>query len=641
MQTRYNYTSGGEFKTSDGVTDYIGFFNVDENGTAYEGKLYAEESSVLLNPISEYSAGYYKSGYYKDRYVYDVLQLPYSLEKILIEPSEIVTSEVLNTKLEYLQNNLIYMYSQMFMGSTDVPVDNNVNILCNLITTSSFKWEAKQTIGGPFGWSNLAAVPSLSDYSEFDNIKRFIIIPFDDDSGVSIVAITDTYVFSLTSSIDNNGQLSGAEFKLYTNIIDSNTSELCKNLEDITFDGRYMYISDSKINGTGQVFKYDVTSYYTNDAAFESKRFLIEPIGGFGGPERKNKFKGCTVLGSKPNEVWVYDSGNNAIKVFDSNFVWITTIKLPNDGVYTVLDIRHRVMNNHTYVLFQNDYDPENPKYGLFEYNELRKLAGVYVFEDVIYKETDGRFNRIAISEQDSNVFYVSTVSSVFKKFFSKPEKTFAVFNRNKFYSADLFQWNLVDQTWATLADFGIWNYAEYFMSNFNITDIYIAASKGNRDNVFFAGESYISHLNERTDYLSLLRKDNLEYYNYDRLKFTGNEYNQSLVLNKEIYKLFANILQFKNNLKGRFYAEYNEYGDLVYKDYIYLADEEINSVDIELTYNTFVNDNELVEPNVLNRIFNKIYELQLSLLKLSKPRIKNYRTWVDFGNDANIYPID
>jgi hypothetical protein len=275
MQTRYNYTSGGEFKQSDGVTDYVGFFNVDEDGNAFEERLFASSSKKLLNPISQYSAGYYKSGNFKDRYVYDVLELPYSLEKILIEPNEIATAEVLNTKLEYLQNNLIYMYSQMFMGSTDVPVDDNVNILCNLITTSSFKWEPKQSVAGPFGWSNLAAVPNLSVYSEFDNIKRFVVIPFDDDSGVSIVAITDTYVFSLTSSIDNNGQLSGAEFKLYTNLIDANTNEVCKDLEDITFDGRYMYISDSKINGTGQVFKYDVSSYYTNDAAFESKRFFF------------------------------------------------------------------------------------------------------------------------------------------------------------------------------------------------------------------------------------------------------------------------------------------------------------------------------------------------------------------------------
>ena len=279
-------------------------------------------------------------------------------------------------------------------------------------------------------------------------------------------------------------------------------------------------------------------------------------------------------------------------------------------------------------------------QYGLFEYDENYLLVKTYVFEDFLFSDTDGQFNRMAISKQDSNVFYVITNNSVFKKFFSKPEKTFAVFNREKFYPDDFFIWSMIDRNWESLADFETWNYAEFFTINLTTHDIYIAASSQNKDDLYFMGDTYISHLNERTDYLSLLKQDNISYYNYERIRFENVEYNQGLVINKEIYKIYQNIIQFKNNLKGKFYAEFDKFGDLLYKDYIHFIDEEINTLEIEIEYNSFVNDNELVQPNVINRLFKKIYNFQLNLLNLTNVKLKNFKTWVDLKGGSNIYPI-
>ena len=77
------------------------------------------------------------------------------------------------------------------------------------------------------------------------------------------------------------------------------------------------------------------------------------------------------------------------------------------------------------------------------------------------------------------------------------------------------------------------------------------------------------------------------------------------------------------------------------YKDYIYLTDEEINTLNIDVEYNSFINDNEFVQPNVINRIFNKLYEFQINLLNLTQVKLKNLKTWVDLQNGTNIYPID
>jgi hypothetical protein len=254
-------------------------------------------------------------------------------------------------------------------------------------------------------------------------------------------------------------------------------------------------------------------------------------------------------------------------------------------------------------------------KFGLFEYDEKYELTSTTIFTDILYPTTDIKFNRFCISEQDSNVFYVCTENSIFKKFFSKPEGSFAVLSRSKFYPDDLF--------------------------DVRIKDMKIISSDRNQDNLYFMGTSFVSLLQERTDYLTVLRDDNVPYYNYNRIKFNSNEYNQSFVINKEFYKIFSNIIQFKNTLRGRFYAEFNDYGDILYKDYIYLTDEEINTLNVELEFNSFINDNELVQPNVINRLFKKIYEFQEKILSLSQVKLKNLKTYIDFTSKTSVYPID
>ena len=614
MQIKFNYTDGGEFSLPNGK-DFIGYFNVDDSENVYTGRYY-NSSSIMLQSVSKYSSDYYKTNLFKDRFVFDKLTLPYSLEEVIIQPNEIVCFNVLNTKIKYLHENLIYMYSKMFMGATDVPVDDNVNMLCSLQGSNTLDWRFKKDNPFIFTFSNLSSVPALNKYSEFDKLNKFVVIPFLDKSGISIMGVSDTHLIALTSVLTPDGELHSPSITLYTNIIDNHSQQECKNLEDVKFDGRYLYISDSKINDGGQIFKYDITQYYTNDDIYNGERYLIEPMGGLGGPERKTKFNGCSILGTKSNELWVYDSGNNVIKIYDNNFVWKRTLKIPDTSTYKILDIKHRKMNNHMYVLYQRETERNNAaiiKYGMFEYNESFKLVGTYEFEDILYKDTDKRINRFAISEQDSNVFYVITDSSIFKKFFTKPEQSFAVFNRTKFYPDNVF--------------------------SLQTKDIFIIPSDNNEDNLYFMGVSFIGHVNERTDYITILREIELPYYNYNRIKFEGNEYNQGFVYNKEIYKLFANIIQFKNNLKGKFYAEYNEYSDLLYKDYIYLSDEEINTLNIELEYNTFINENELIQPNVINRLFNKIYQFQQNLLSLTNVKLKNLKTYVE-KNNSNIYPI-
>ena len=665
MQTKFNYTTGGNFilpdifyRTNevdnngnsivtniygkkyivDPTNHYIGYFNVDDDNNVYTEKYY-DSNSVKLSFQVEYSADYHASKYFKDRILYDDINLPNKIDKILIQPNEIVNFNILNKKIEFLQENLIYMYGQLFVGSTNVPVDKNINILCNKQETDTFNWERREE--KPISYNKLGLVPQYNVYSEYDNIKSFVVIPFKDQSGVSILAISDTHLIGLTSNISEDGQLSNPNFLLYTNVIDNNTQERCINLEDICFDDRYLFISDSTINGGGQVFKYDVTTFYTNDYIFEGNRFLVEPIGGYGDNSKQNKFNGCSILGVSPKQLWVYDSGNKVIKVYDNNFVFKKTVKVPT-GPYKILDIRYRKLNDSVYVLYENSYDPSNLKFGYFEYSNTFVLTNTCVFSDVLYDENDMKFNRMCISEQDSNVFYVISNNSVYKKFFTKPEKTFAIFDRKFIFPDDNFIWNDASELWNV--EDRTWNNQDYYKL-IKINDVFVLGSNKNKDDLYLIGNSFTMHFNEKTEYTTVLKNINMPYYNFDKIKFENIEYNQTLILNKEFYKLFSNIVAIKNNLKGRFYAEYNNFGDVIYNDYIYITDDEINTLNIETDFNTFINDNELVQPNVLNRLFNKIYDFQIKLLELTKAKLKNIKTWKNISegieDEINIFPIE
>lgn len=666
MQTKFNFTEGGEFvlpnnffKTNekdekgntivsdiygkkysiDSNNHYIGYINVDENGKVYTEK-YFNENSVELTFNIEYSADFIASKYFKDRVLYEKISLPYGLNELLIEPNEIVNFNILNQKIKFLHENLIFMYGKLFVGATNFPIDKNINVLCSKVETNNFKWEKRTDQS--FAYNKLEDIPEYYFYKEYDNIKSFVVIPIKNNpNAISIIAISNTHVIGLSSKIDNDGQLSDHKILLYSDVIDNYSEEQCINLEDICFDGRYLYISDSKVNGGGQVFKYDITTFYTNDNVFEGKKFLVEPIGGTGTTERKNKFNGCTILGITTNELWVYDSGNNVIKIFDNNFTFKRILKVPT-GEYKILDIRYRKMNDKIYLLYKNYSDINNLKFGYFEYTSNYKLTDTVQFSDILYDDNDKEFNRMCISEQDSNVFYVISNNSIYKKFFSKPETSFSISDRQFIFPDDNFIWDITNSDWDEEPK--TWNNEEYY-SLFKINDIFILGSNKNKDDLFFLGSSFISHLNEKTEYQTVLKDINLSYYNYNKIKFEKIEYNQTLTLNKELYKLFSNLIQIKNNLKGRFYAEYNKYGDIIYIDYVYFNEIEMNLLDIETIYNSFTNDNEFVQPNVLNRFFKKIYEFQINLFNLTTAKVKNIKTKLNLKEDldqqSNLYPID
>jgi hypothetical protein len=461
-----------------------------------------------------------------------------------------------------------------------------------------------------------------------DYLKRFVVIPFTNKTGFSLLGITDTHMIGLTSDVTFNNI---SYPLLYTDVIDNFSQEKCQNLTDITFDGKYVYVTDSSINQGGQVFKYDVTGFYATDPAYETDRFLVRPLGGLGGKRDSTKFNRCGVIGAKPGIIFVADDGNSAIKVFNRDLVWKKTILLPK-GSQQVLDIRYRELDDCMYFLVRNDAG----EFVMYAYDAAYKKVSSVVFEDDLYADIDGAFDRLVFSEQDSNVFYVLTNSTVYKKFFSRPKKSFAVFERAKFGQSPVFRWDLETLTWGS--NNKTWNYGNV-NSSIITKDLTILPTDDGVDSLFVLGSNgTFFHFNEQTVYDTILRRPSLSFYNFDKIKLEQTENVQALTLNKELFKLYSNVVQLKNEIQGKFKFEYNGYGNLVYRNYLYLLDDEINKLNIDVNFNSRICDNEIIQAGTMNKVLMRVYGVQETLLELTKPFVLNFRTVVA---NENILMID
>lgn len=629
-QTKFNYTPGGEFVLSG--SSYVGMFNVYGDGTVYTGR-YRDVNSNSLEINSNYSADMHASEHQRDLNAFDTFALPHQRNKIQIDLNETVNFTTINSKIKFLHENQLYLYSKLFIGDTDVPYAYDRTAAISSLSGQYGWWSTPNyySLGYDLFATYAGTSSEFAQYTQMDSMKRFVIIPFENASGFGIIGITNTHVIGLTSNAD----LTEISLPLlYTNVIDNYSDERCQNLTDLTFDGKYLYVTDSAINSGGQVFKYDVTTYRTGDAAFLSNRFLIKPLGGLGGRDNNIKFKGCGVIGSKANMIYVADQGNGAVKVYDDNLVWLKTIILPR-GDYTVADIRYRKLNNSMYFLVRNN---ATNKYIMYRYDSNNRLRETFRLKDDLYAETDGEFRRMAFSEQDSNVFYLITKSTVYKKFFSRPETTFAVFKRDKFGQSPIFKWNFENIRWGF--DTKLWNLTEKYDADtyLNFGDIAVMPSNNDVDGLFVLGNGVIFHFSEVTNYQSVLDDTIINYYNLQKTSLEYTENVQSLTINKELYKIYSNIIQLKNNIRGRFSFEYDGYGNLDYRTYMYFIENELERVKINLNLDSQINANELVQAGTMNKIFNKLYDVQDALLELVKPHILNFRNIV---TDDNILLIE
>jgi hypothetical protein len=633
---RYNYTTGSVYTLSG--EPYVGYFNV-ENKIATTGRT-RTSNSQNLQPTSNIAVDLYQyeignNLIFPDRLIIDTVSLPNNLDEIILPPNEVVTNRIFTAHLKRLYENTLYLYSQLNIASNDIPNGYLYWIgvsAAESLSANEQKWNPGSLITTNYPYRDFG-------YPEIDDSHKCVTVKKNNNEDYISFTVSNTMFSVISSRADKSA--TAAVFS--TEAIDLNSDMIYSKIEDIAIsDNKYIYIADS---GNNTIYKYDISGYTNDDITIAGKKFLVDVFGYKGDAKNRAGLDEPTVIEANTNRIYIFDSNNKCIKTYTTDFTWINTFSLPSNVV--IKDIQYNKFHNAVfavaernivdYTLLVFDYDVKNllAEYDLDEkYEEI--INGV---ENKISASRGGRIKYVLdpreqirglrFSSQDSNIFYIFSNYNIYKKFLTKPQATIGKWSISRAGISWNYIWNFIDINWNFL--FITWNTIKGLgRENINITDMSIIPRDDNFDDIFVSVKSgdpeafKILYCNEYTLYDTALMSSDVNIYNTTRIGTLEDEYVSAFTINKEIYKQSFNVIALRNLLKGRFTGSYNIAGNLLYEQFDYITDNELESIIIESIENLYVHENEHVSSEVLNRCLRKLYSIQEIMLRLVKAKIKN-----------------
>lgn len=572
---RFSYTVGNAFTLTGG--NFIGYFNV-LSGVPYAG----DTQTTTLCAENNFLADTFLSDYLFDRDLGEIPSLPNTLNEVIFYPNEYVTADNINSKLDKLNNNNIYLYTRGFILDTDSPT----------------------TVAGTIALTGENA--SLSYYTDFTNLSTFdfnstfTVNPFGLDRVVDVEALIDEnennfIIFTPTSTelIAISGSLTQGTcgVALSTKFVTDKENDILQygNITSVTSNGTNLFVSDSINNA---IYKYSVEGYIVIDPGLQKKRQFIETVGT---NESKFGVKRPKYLTSSDTSFIVYNEGSKFFVEYDNALNVVYTSKLISsretvlcigyNRFYNLLAILHQRGNTKTISFFRN-----------FQFVDSQQIVFELAENEIPLK--------ILFSKNDSNIFYIVTTGFVYKKFLSKPDKTVGVFNDNRMHINNI---------------------------SGNFTGGTIVQSISNVDLMFIGKQDRIMIISEENSSNSVLRSGDIANYNISSINFTKDEYVQADYINKEIFKVVSNLYKLKNQYLGRFIVEYTTPNNnlsyqqsllgenLEYKGYTYL--DNYDFLGVNNPNNFYIHENEKVNVGTINRCLTEVYNLQLKMLEQTKAR--------------------
>ena len=519
-----------------------------------------------------------KSGYDYDKSIDFIDKLPYSIEDASIQPNELSYHKTFNTKLSYLYDNFMYLYSRCSIPSYNVPTTFNGFIG---VTGSDFGiYDDISTMSKPF---------SSANNGNLDFAKNGIVYKNEKDNAYYL------FVNCLTSinviQHDSNLNLSKTSSNIITTI-DPISGELAfKKINSISIsENKYFCVSDEILDS---VFKYDLDTYFSNDNIFKnasspfgSKLFLIDIVGGEGGRYDTIKFEKPKNVSSKDDLILIEDSGNKIFKLFNSDFNFLsyqTFISLYNN-ITSFQSIKFKneeeiygIVKNGYYVF---DLNPENYKMKLNSFVSLSSSlsAGEYIID-------------INFCNYEKSIIYILTNKNFIKKWDSKIYKSIGSKKAQDFGESSNFKW------FTTIS--------KNVSSDLIYIYTYNSTSSANQILVYTDELKLISNLSDR----------NFKVYSKDEILIKKQEWNQSWVYEKSIKKMVKNVETLKNTIAYNFIKKEDYYGNLINLARIYNK-EALTCYDRVIYNEQFtLGLNENFQSSVVNRLLNRTHILEEDLL--------------------------
>ena len=527
-----------------------------------------------MNIIDEFN----NEGLVYNRFIGEDIELPYNFENIKVQPNDTVSSDLLNIKFDHLFDNFMSLYKNSKIASNVIPISSTAiaGVTGNGVSTQ-FAWyfnlSARQ-----FGrlLQNASMVGA-------DNTKSSLLIKNADLDRYSLFISNGTEL----KVLNFNSQASSIGVVFSQTEVDAGYGVKYKDLCDLEYYDQYLYALDCELN---QLIKYDASGFIGDNNVTNNRLYYVDSIGNKGNFLAKTAFndpKGMTIV---DDILYVLDSGNSSVKTYDINLNWKQTYRLYQDFLSAFpIDIASDKYQN-IYILTQSKK--------ILKYNNDFTKKEIFDFNNILLK--DENVLKIVFSKTNDNIFYLVTDKNVFKKFISSPNSTIGKYLLYLFKYDDPAE-RIKSFTTAPTTD--------------NSSDRNILFSVSGNAGKF--GNFY-----DNLNLFDVLAVRDFDIYSSNEIAFDKNEYVQSWVFNKNLSKLILNHMRLRDQIIGKFIASVDYKGNVAFKGTRYLLPEEINSIYFEQDVTFFVGANETFTSSVVNRALKKIYDIQLSLIKILREEV-------------------
>ena len=610
--------TGGDMFTLSGA-DFKGLLQYKD------GKVTTVETNELLTPKPTYDTDLLTSRIFRDRTVEELnINLPVIRSECVFGLNETFNYNTLKFKLDNIRKNNVFVYSRSFIASNSLPYSDNITY-AGLPTLSSSNFtiynvnrdnpavNATAVFSDSINYSALGDVFDTTAQTNYEFKDRF-----------AFFCVTNSSFISITGSSDSLGV--AEESTMYE-------STTANNLEfgeigGITSNNSTVFISDK---GNNTILKYNVSGYLNNDSALRNTRYLLKVLGGEGNIERRSNFNEPTILTCNDEYVAVYDSGNKCIKMFTTDFEYVTT--------FTILNLKKERRGTETIGAMEFDPDfkslyvittSDDGEMFLYRKNVITSKLERVVLDEKLDVTSGEVLKSIAFSTVDSNYWYICTDRKIYKKYKTIPQYEIGYFDENRLFdfvgSSGVIEnrWNYQDSKWRD-SNFN-WNLnlgtsggsgSGSATQQQKFRGVSMSLGDDGQDKILMFSGNRVYFFNEPTAiaYQKVLKQFNYENYGINGFSLKPDEYIQVPVINSELYKVVYDMLVLKNNLVGRFAGQYTD-DILRLGSYNYNIDlSELKGDNVE---DFFLHHNEEGILGAINRTLSEIYDIQLKLVNLT-----------------------
>jgi hypothetical protein len=501
--------------------------------------------------------------------------LPYKGE-FVIQPNELSYHKSFNIKLSYLYDNFMYLYSRCSMPNYIIPTTFNGFIG---VTGSDINIYQNTSLSNFF---------SAANASDLDNAKNAIVYKNKDLYYLFINCVSSINIIYYNPTL-NFASL--CAYKVTT--VDPISGDLkFQRINSLSIhQNKFLYVSDEVLD---VVYKYDLEKFFSEENIYksltypyENNLFLLNTVGTEGDRYDPIRFNKPQKIATYDDYVLIEDYNNKIVKLYNSNLDFLSYRSLINlyNTVTSFESIKfidkETLYFSTTGGFYQFNLNPESYQLTQSTFTSLTSIL-----------KNKERVIDIEKCKYESNILYILTDQALIKKWDQIPSKTIGRLDASDFGNGSFFKW------FYTLKD---------TVSSDRIY-IYCYNSTANANQILVYTDEF--------DLISILNDRHFDIFSKEEVLVKKTEWNQAWVYNKSLRKMGKNIDILKNMLSYKFFLNEDSLGNIVLIKKIYDTRT--------LTYSAFNYDdyfivgiNENFQTSVINREFEKIYNLESSLLNI------------------------